>query len=770
MEQSTKPIKVVKEENSEEIITREEKYKNEEIKESAREEKYKEVREEDIEEQLDKEQQEEAEIALAQKNIAEAEKIIEEENKEQKEEEEPTKEDKKDNKKETLIDKFKKLTTVQKILAILIAIAVIVLIVTIIIFLLPDKKVEEQTPTETPVVEEAPTIVDNYYYKDGLLYLLDEEENEIGSYECENKDENLCYVAFNNYKDEFDTDKLLDENGELKSNRLEIINNEYAFIKDNKNESDNIINLFSISQNKIVNTYLDVKLYDENYVILKTTDSKYGLYKIENDNLNEIIKPQYSYLGMIDKQDNLVAKNNNGNIIIDKNNKVLSETINGTIKNYSNTLIVSYIDGTYHVYNYEGNLLASAYQFATVKEDYMALANGKNLYIKNKDNQKLNEKPISLKNTTYVREYNYDSEGKLSSTKQSFQLNIFDNKVEVAIYDDESSDPTYTNLNLQQPKVNANYKYINYFDGILYFYEDEEKEILIGSYACNNKNLTSESDTELTNCKVAKDTIYEDNEMLTEEEKNRKSTIPIINKKYAFIEDGTNTVYFVDLTGKTEPYSYTSVNTYTANNDYQITHYSGDLKVVGLNKKGKFGMFTITSAGANIAYPFNYNKMEKIGDYFQAQKSDNTWIVLFSNESTTGSFSGKVVNFTKDKSYFKIESNKYKVVKSSGEEVINEEFDDVVLYGTYFIGIKSSNLNLYNYSGTKITESSKKIPSTTCSLPEKYRTTYANGIYTVEICNGEEYEKDKYIVSEKKYESEVVTTPEPSEPESTESN
>lgn len=53
-----------------------------------------------------------------------------------------------------------------------------------------DKKVDDNK--EKPVIDEK----DNYIYNNGTLKFLDKDDKTIGDYECENKDENKCYVAY----------------------------------------------------------------------------------------------------------------------------------------------------------------------------------------------------------------------------------------------------------------------------------------------------------------------------------------------------------------------------------------------------------------------------------------------------------------------------------------------------------------------------------------------------------------------------------------------
>lgn len=228
-------------------------------------------------------QEEIAEEALAEKNIALAEEIIHEEEKAKESSEESK--SKKENKKELddendeiteedgilgkLIVKWKSLTKKKKILFGVGAVVVLLLVIILIIFLilkLTDNVKEDGAEVEQPV-DVIPVVVDNFYYKEGTLYFLDDNENEIGSYECKNKDEQLCYVETNEYQDSFDVAKLVDSVGATKSQRMEIYDDNYVFVYDNSSETGTEVILYSIKENKEINKYLDVKAFDDNYVI-----------------------------------------------------------------------------------------------------------------------------------------------------------------------------------------------------------------------------------------------------------------------------------------------------------------------------------------------------------------------------------------------------------------------------------------------------------------------------------------------------------------------
>ena len=99
-----------------------------------------------------------------------------------------------------------------------------------------------------PSIEEEPPIVlemGSYRYENGNLVFTKDDE-EIGRYECENKDETLCAMAPLTNDDDFSGTKKVDQDG----NPLELISNvyfdRYVFIVDHKDENDKSIKVYDL--------------------------------------------------------------------------------------------------------------------------------------------------------------------------------------------------------------------------------------------------------------------------------------------------------------------------------------------------------------------------------------------------------------------------------------------------------------------------------------------------------------------------------------------
>lgn len=761
--EETKPIKIL----SDLSDSRFDRYETRD-KEETRSEKYEDVLIEDEK----KEKAEMAEEALAEKNIAEAEALLaKDENKDVKEE---TKKDKKKKKVEEeddeddeiteddgllgkLIVKWKALPKKKRTLigigAILLLLILIFLVIFVILKLTSGPTKETKKPTVEEEKEVIPVIVDNFYYKKGSLYFLNENNEEIGSYECTTKDDKLCYVSYNNPNDTFDIARLENTDGKELKQRLPIYENNYVFIFDNSSEDGKEIVLYSINDGKEFARYTDVKAYADNYVIVKNEEDKYGLIQIQNG-ITEVIKPQYSYLGMIDGEANLVAKNKNGYVIINKKNKTQSSQFSGSlkVKTYNEKYLVTEASDEYSVYDYEGNAIISGVDFATVVDEYALYVTEKRLYVVDVLGNKYTENGIKLNTVDYVKTYVYDENDQLTETKKSFDVTYKDGILDVLVYTSGSAEGKSNQINTYEGKISQNYEYINYFDSKLYFYSDAEKKELIGSYTCTSENLVTNKDTEFATCFLAKDTISEDNDMVNSSLLNRKSYTPIINGRYVFIQDGSTKVVLYDLEAKESlSKKYYKVNTFTPNNDYKVVQTSGKVEAIVLNSSGLYGVVSIDGDTVTPIHTFKYNAIEKFGDYYLALDTSNYWRVLYGSSESAG-FSGKIRGISPDKKHFKVmKDGKYYVYNSSVEKVMEDGYTYVELYNDYFATVNSSKeVNIYDYSGNKMNLVTVKVGDYKYYGVDSpaFKVKVSGEDYIVSVWNGTSYDETNVSVLE----------------------
>lgn len=599
---------------------------------------------------------------------------------------------------------WKKLSKKKKILF-SIGIGIAVIVVGIGIFFLVKNLHKEEIIEEKP--QEVIIEQENYRYENGKLIFLNKEKEEIGVYECENKDESLCRVAYFSDEDHFDAIKKVNENDETILERTPIVKDTFAFIKDNKTEQEETIQIYNLKTSTLLDgAFRLVKKADndnENF-ILKDNTSNYGVVHFTETDMETKIPFQYDYLGFINTLENYyISKQANRNVIINEAGKNISKSIQGNIVGLTKKYIkVTDEQGKYNVYDYNGKTLFSNYEYVELYEDYVALIKENKMALKFYDGSKLHEEEINLFNNNYNKIEVYDENNKRKETKESFWIEENGNTINVNVVKNE--DTKITKINKLEGQKSQSIKYLNYFDGKLYIYKDTAKENLLGIYTCNNKNTLTSATQELTNCFLAKDTIFENNELTIN---TSGGIIPIINERFVFIKDNpdlvndsSNTVILYDLQKKSTISKYNAVNSYMYTNSDEITFQNKtSQQIAAKNKSGKYGVIKIGTSGVSSHIPFNYDAIEKLGDYYSA--NNGSGYLLLSQENGTALFTnpiaGKIQNYNDD--YITgIENNRYYVYKESGEKVTEAGYTYIALYPIFFAAVDSNNqLSLHTY-------------------------------------------------------------------------
>lgn len=754
----TIPIDILDDEN----LSRSARYEDEEVK-TTRASKYKDIEElEELDEIEELDELDEIEV-----NTMEVEKIEDLEEDEEKEEvldskikkavkevEEETKTKKK--KKNKIAAAWKALPKRKKILLLALVGIVLVLLIVLIVMLVAGggDKDKELTPVDDQPVE----IIDNFYYKKGTLYFLDENQKEIGSYECENKNENNCYVEFNKMSDNLDISRMYDPDGKVINSRIPIIDNDYVFVYDSKNNDEYVVVLYSIKDGLIKGRYNGATLYDENYAVVLNGFSS-GLIKIE-DGVKEVIKAEYQDIIMLNGTKNLIVLKDNGYFVVDKEGAELSSALDKdlNIVYYNDNFVVVKEGKTYAVYNYNAEELVSGVDFATVVDEFMLLVKDNAVYIRDKDNVKYNEEGYKLNNATYVKKYNYDADGKLVNKELSFELLREDDLVQLLVYKDE--EPHYYTLNIVQALANKKYTYMSYFDKRLYFYKDELKEELLGSVECKNENVIVKETDGLTNCNVASDYKYGTNDMESVDMINRKSMIPIINNKYVFINDGGD-VKLYDLTNTEKPKSTLShVDSNTRDNGNKLTLVNDNVYVIVANKQGRFALFQFSKENVDVVINFNYSAMEFVGDYVSAKKSESSYdIYKIGDDAALVTINGSLKGYSSDKRHIKYnDGTSYVVADIQGNEVSSTRYNYVELYKEYYVGVINSKLNIYDYNGNKITNEDLTVGNYAYSRTDTpaFKVNLENGNYVVKVYNGSTYDEHVYNTTIGSYNADSV--------------
>ncbi len=543
---------------------------------------------------------------------------------------------------------------------------------------------------------------DNYIYEDGVLTLLSSTGKEVGTYDCVNKSEKLCYVAFSSDEDNFDIVSNVYENGQPITIRSRIFENNYVFIFDNA-EGEDTITLYDIQNKSTIDKFKLVKDFsyeDKSYAIVENLNKQYGLYEI-GSKAQVRIDFNYDYLGYISGKNSLVFKKNDTYGLVDLTGKELVKGITGEIKNYNDEYIVTQEYRSYKLLNSSGKVLVDKQDdFITLEDDYLAYVNNNRLYLMNYDLVKYYEEGIKLYSNDYVGQKVYNAEGNKVEEKISFKLSKDGNTIKVEVINDQESDEI--EVDIRDSKLSEKLSYYSYYGGKLYFYEDEAKTKLLGTYACNNLNdLTKDN---VSTCKVASDTVYEDNYSYSGQ---RNAVIPIINNRFVFIDDSpllssgsTKVINLYNLSTSKIMSTYRSVNSHTSDNNGELSHVtSADFRVMAENTSGKYGMISISLTNATGVYAFKYDAMEQISTSAVAVKEGSTWSILDNKGNQEGNYPGKIMGMVND--YVIIQSgNKVKLYKRGGSSVVDEEFEFINVGSKFFGGVKSGKVYVYSlYTG-----------------------------------------------------------------------
>jgi len=584
----------------------------------------------------------------------------------------------------------------KKILFIISFILLLLVLVGIILFLVFKKEDEEPPKEKEP---EVPTVIvekENYIYKDGVLSFIDEAGKSLGTYDCKNKKENLCYVEYYNTEDEFDGAKTIYKDESKVKLRSKIYKDKYVFIYDNKEEKDGIITLYNLATNKNEGAYKTLKGTEKSdYVILKNNNNKYGAIEFTDEGIKEKVNFTFDYLGKMDSSNKLVASSNHKYFIYSSDGKLESKGLSYEIKSYNNEYIVAFNDG-YYVYDYKGKLVINgAYDYASLLDNYVVLIKDQKLYIKDYEDNKYNENGIKLDNKYYNPTSVYDENKVLVESNRAYDVNIENNTLVVS-YKNKNTEKT-ENINLLEGKFSKNLPYLNYFNGTLYFYSDEEETKLLGNYTCANKNNIDKDTTELSNCLIASDSNINTNE------KNNLGWIPIFNERYVFITDyldkNNQTIILYDLkTNKTlSKYNAVDTSTYTKENKITFKKTTATY-IIGENKSNKYGVIKMEEEVRGLI-PFNYNKLEKLKDYYMAEESTGTFVLLDNNgKEVTSKYGYKIVDY-KGEHLKVINDDKYYVYDFKGEKVEETGYLDITLYDDYYVVITSDNkLDIHKYN------------------------------------------------------------------------
>ena len=616
---------------------------------------------------------------------------------------EDLKKDKK-KKKEKGPSKWSKLTKKQKIIIIVCGILLLLIILILILYFLVFKNAESNDSNE----DDEPIVIvekDNYRYEDGKLIFIDEGKNELGSYECSNKDEDLCYVAYYSNEDEFDIEKQVYENGVPIDFRSDILLNNYVFIYDNSESENGQIQLYNIKNEEVIENYLLVKKVSDDQVIVKNEEEEYGILKFSVDEVKNIVDFDYDYLGYILETDYVVGANNNNYVLLDLEGEEASKNIPGEIKNFDSNNISVKIDNSYYVYNYQGNrVIDEEYDYIRFIDSYIIAASNRRLYVYDSEGSRMTMEGYRISSSDYNTKLIFNEELRQTGKEEAFNAYLSGDTMRIE-YDDEIID-----INLNEGKFNKTQEYYSYYQGKLYFYSDAEKTELLGSYNCEYANTINADTTELTNCNVAKES-----KVLNTSDDINVGYLPIYNERYIFISDtkspnANDNIKLVDLkaTGNQELATYKEVDAgyYNAENVINFVETAGT-PVLVKNTSDSYGLINIGSSNINRLIDFRYDddkvtnvNVKNLDGNILMQRSDGSYHLydIKGNEITENiTTTNEIIDYKSD--YILVKSNDNYMIYNLDGSIVSDEYKYIILENTYYITVDSNNtIGVFTFS------------------------------------------------------------------------
>ncbi len=602
----------------------------------------------------------------------------------------------------------------QKILIICGVCVVVIVILVLVLYFVLWKNKEEETTYEPEVI----VVKKNSRYEDGTLIFLDNAKNELGKYECVNKDEKKCFIANYSNEDSFDVTQKVYENNQSINEISDIYHNKYVFIYDNAiNNAENII-LYDIKENNKVEEYSLVKKINNDLVIVKKDDS-YGILKLD-DNVTKLIDFTYDYLGFIPEKAHIVAKKNNNSKLIDLAGNDISKEILGDIKNYNDSFISIKDNNSYKLYDYKGEeRLTKDSDYYTFVDEYIFLINNKKMYAYDNNLNLLNYEGIKLNSNNYNKKIIFDEDLKEVSREDSFTIEASNSSIRISELNNVLKE-----INVYEGKLNGQFKYVSYYDGILYLFTDEEKSNILGKYTCDNPNKVTSNTQELENCFIGKEDLLLNRTNNSEE----TSYLPIFNKRFVFINDTSNkneyNIILYDLSksnpleAKLATYRQVDAGFYETikGTDFVTTT---DRVIMAQNTSGNYGLIKIeaNSVGGLIAFlekqDSNNSKKENIlgntkmikylGNNILVKRDDNHYVVYDkTGDKVLGYATNEIVDIN-SKALVTKNNDSYTVSDVYGGQIIKANLLYVDLQPNYFIFVdKLRAFDIYDYSSRDV--------------------------------------------------------------------
>ncbi len=590
---------------------------------------------------------------------------------------------------------FKNLSKKQKIIILMsVTLVLIIGIVLIIYFVLLNDKDEEVVQKEEPVVLE----MNNYRYEDGTLIFLDASDNEIGTYECNLKDENKCMISSYTQDSTLTNVKYVNEEKELLEFDMPIFNERYVFVTD-----DEVINLYDIKNNEVIDTYKLVKRYNGNNVIVLNSEDMYGVLNLDGEEVTTTVEFKYDSLAYLEGTESISYSVDDKYGIINKDGTVAVSNISKEIVSYNNSNILAVgSNSNYTLVDKDNNkLLDDSYDFIKVTNEFIYLIEDNKLYIRDNNMNKLNEEVIEL---TPVDDYNeyviYDENFSKKGEENSFEITLTEEKVLSVKY----ADKTYS-VNTYEGVLNNKYEYVNYLNGYIYIYDDAEKESLSGSYKCENANNVKSDSTVFDNCFVALESDLNG-------EGDPSGFVPIYSEKYIFVMDKKSgvtkdNIYLIDYKetdeSKKEKANYAKVDVNFNGEAGKITKAASasNLLIMAENTSGNLGMIKMDGTTVSSYIRFLYTSIKEYNDTYIVKETDGSYHIMYHQDNFVtdedASITNEIISYGTNYIKTKDSSGKFVLYSFSGK-VISKQLDEIIAKDNLFLGVSGNEIEVYRYT------------------------------------------------------------------------
>lgn len=565
-----------------------------------------------------------------------------------------------------------------------------------------------------PVFSE-PTVLSmgSYEYNDGVLYFYSSEEVLLGTYTCSVKSETSCYMSYNLVDDAVDDVVKVYSDYSLITSYIEVMSG-LVFVVD-----DESLLLYDLAEESVVGEYSSAYYAYDNYVILSDLSGDYALADFISG-YSLVTDFTYDYIGYVSGNDSFVYLQNSDYGIMSSTGEVLAEGLSGSALNYNDSYVVTKSGTTYSLVDYDGEVLLSGYDYIKLYDGYVYGVKSEELYVFNENLSKVNEVGIEFTDASYGNGYG-------DSIDRFYENNEFNEFTDYAIYNtylsliendylveyeflsDQSLKVLGNTYNVHESAINETLSFMNYISGVWYFYSDEDKTDLLGSYTCDVENNVSSSSDSYSSCYVASNTDISGNDV--------SGVLPVLYNRYVFMYDTqvltiNSNIVLYDLSSDYAEASFSSVDLFELSSlGNGLSFINNSVTAFAKDSSGNLGMFTLSSSGLTTIIDFSYSSFSYLDEYLVFTDSSG-YKLLYESDGTCLNGGSKISNEILEyyNGYLVVNVSGNKQIYSSSGTIVSDAYSNIMFEDDCYLGISSDNsLSVYKYDNSSINYFSSSI-------------------------------------------------------------